>query len=115
MKSVRGGWHVVGAEDFDGDGKTDILWRNDDGFTAVWFMDGVTRRAGSGLLPTEPDLDWTVAGLRDFDDDGSMDILWSHLTDGRNEIWFMSGTSLVPDPRVLPSTGTNWSAVATGE
>ena len=115
LTTVRGGWNVVSAEDFDGDGKTDILWRNDDGLNALWFMDGVTRRAEAGLLPTVSDLDWTVAGLRDFDGDGYMDILWRHLGDGSNEIWFMTGTSLVPDRRALPGTGTNWSAVATGE
>ncbi len=28
------------ADDFNGDGKADILWQNDDGTPAVWLMDG---------------------------------------------------------------------------
>ena len=33
-------WHVMSAGDFNGDGKADILWQNDDGTAAVWLMDG---------------------------------------------------------------------------
>ncbi|MEE8459065.1 MAG: S8 family serine peptidase, partial [Phycisphaerales bacterium] len=34
-------WRVVGTDDFDGDGKTDILWRHvAKGKNWVWFMDG---------------------------------------------------------------------------
>ncbi len=33
-------WHVKAAADFNGDGKADILWQNDNGTPAIWLMDG---------------------------------------------------------------------------
>ena len=35
-------WHAMRRGDFNGDGKADILWQNDDGTPAVWLMDGTS-------------------------------------------------------------------------
>ena len=42
-------WHVVGAADFNGDGKADIEWQNTDGTPAVWLMDGFTLVSGGNV------------------------------------------------------------------
>ena len=44
LGNVPATWTVVGTGDFNGDGKTDILWRDTIGNTAIWFMNG---RAGA--------------------------------------------------------------------
>ena len=36
-------WQVKGTGDFNGDGKSDILWQGSDGTPAIWMMDGTTR------------------------------------------------------------------------
>jgi FG-GAP repeat len=51
-------WFVAGTGDFNGDGKSDILWRDDSGNTSMWFMNGtmVAAAAFVGNIPTT----WTV-------------------------------------------------------
>ncbi len=31
-------WHIAGTGDFNGDGKSDILWRNDNGTVGIWDL-----------------------------------------------------------------------------
>jgi hypothetical protein len=55
-------WLVAETGDFDGDGKSDILWRNTTtGDTAIWFLRG-TRVTSTASLGTV-DLGWTIQGL----------------------------------------------------
>ena len=53
-------WHVKGAADFNGDGKSDILWQHDSGLPAIWTMDGtnVTQTAVAGSF--NPGADWHI-------------------------------------------------------
>jgi serralysin len=48
--------NFTGTVDFNGDGKSDILWQNDDGTPAIWTMDG-TNIISSVDLPN-PGNDW---------------------------------------------------------
>ena len=62
------------AHDFNGDGKSDILWRNTGGTVAVWLMNGgtVSQSAALGTLPSS----YSIIGQHDFNGDGDADILW---------------------------------------
>ena len=77
--------------DFNGDGKSDIVWQHTDGSTAIWLMNGLSLSSGSGLLG--PGTGWSVKQIGDFNGDGKSDIVWQH-TDGSTAIWLMDGLSL---------------------
>lgn len=91
-----------------------ILWRNVyNNLHAVWFMDGEVMQPETGLLPSMPSSTWAIAGTGDFDGNTYTDILWRDSATGQNRIWFMIGTSLIPDEQVLTPAGTAWTVVAT--
>src|SRR3546814_2913969 len=64
-------WKVVGIGDFNGDGSTDILWRDTaDGRNAIWLSGNAsTQQETTGVSK----FSWTVAGAGDFDGDGRAD------------------------------------------
>jgi hypothetical protein len=55
-------WKIVGADDFDGDGKPDLVWQNlSTGHIGVWFMDGVTQTGWSYFAPAQVvDTNWRI-------------------------------------------------------
>jgi hypothetical protein len=52
LPGIPAPWDIVETADYDGDGKSDILWRNEStGQNTVWFMDG-GNIIGNADLPT---------------------------------------------------------------
>jgi hypothetical protein len=56
--AVPAAWSVIETRDYDGDGKSDVLWRDTSGNTAMWFLNGlqIKSTAGLGNIPTV----WTI-------------------------------------------------------
>jgi hypothetical protein len=81
-------WNASVADDFNGDGASDILWRAIDGQAAIWFMNG--DKLGAGYPGSKVGNDWSMAGEGDFDGDGNSDILW-RASNGQVAIWFTAG------------------------
>ena len=54
---------TLAEHDFNGDGKADILWQNDNGTPAIWLMDG-TDVATTGAALANPGPTWHVEGCR---------------------------------------------------
>jgi hypothetical protein len=56
-------WQIVGSEDVNGDGKSDILWQNANGTVASWYLDGWTVLATMPFNPSRAtSTDWKVVG-----------------------------------------------------
>ena len=71
------GWQIAGTGDFNGDGRDDVLWRDDSGRVTNWLGQGE-----GGFTPNfanadgHAGLDWHIVGIGDFNHDGRDDILW---------------------------------------
>ncbi len=76
--------------DLQGDGKADIVWRNNSTGALYAFNSGNSATGAS--LGTVADLNWNIVGSGDFDGDGKADLLWRNMSTGQNTIW-KSGNS----------------------
>jgi hypothetical protein len=102
---------LADSHDFNGDGKSDILWRDTAGGVGVWFMNGPTISATAGLGNVSNA--WTVVGQRDFNGDGYADILWTD-TVGDVTIWLMNGSTVTSQAVVASGVPATWTIVGTG-
>ncbi len=71
--------------DFNGDGISDIFWRDKEGNNGLWYMD----KDGNRLYKPEVNkpTDYKIVGTGDFNDDGISDILWRR---GKStSLWYM--------------------------
>jgi hypothetical protein len=92
--SVADGWALAGTGDFNGDGHSDILWRNStSGQLVIWLLNG-TSVVGAGS-PGSAANPWAIAETGDFNGDSKSDILWYNTTTGQLVVWLLNGTSVV--------------------
>jgi L-ascorbate oxidase len=103
--------NIANTHDFNGDGTSDIAWRNTNGDLSIWLMNGtqVLSAADFGIV----DNSWQVVGQRDFSADGKADLLWQNAN-GDTSIWLMNGTQ-VSSASDLGIVGNGWSIVGTGD
>jgi hypothetical protein len=105
LGNIPTNWSVVGTGDFNGDGKTDIVWRDTAGDTSIWLMNGATVLSAGGLgnVPTT----WSLVQTGDYNGDGKSDLLWRD-TSGNTAIWFMNGMA-VSSSAFLGNIPTTWA------
>ena len=102
---------LTATRDFNGDGFSDILWRDTGGDVAMWFMNGATVSSFAGLGNITPS--WTIVGQRDFNGDGKSDILWRNAN-GEVAIWLMNGSQVLSFAD-LGNITPSWTIVGTGD
>jgi poly(3-hydroxybutyrate) depolymerase len=101
--------------DFNGDGLSDIAWRDTSGNAAIWLMKDTTVLNQSNSFVANVPLQWGIVGQRDFNGDGKADLLW-HDTNGNVAIWEMNGTTVVnANNSFVANVPTNWSILGTGD
>jgi hypothetical protein len=108
-------WQVAGVGDFNGDGKSDIVWRNTaTGENYVYLMDGIAI-AAEGYLRSVLDQNWQVAGTGDFDGDGRHDLLWRNRASGENYLYRMQGAEIVGEGYLRTVADLGWQVAALGD
>ncbi len=104
-------WKIVGVGDFNGDGKSDILWHHQQrGDVYVWFMDGATFLYDK-YIRTVPEIEWQIEAVGDYNGDGKLDILWRNQRMGEVYVWYMDGDVFVRDQLIRIVEDTNWKIV----
>jgi hypothetical protein len=112
-------WKIDGIGDFNGDGKSDMLWRyygGDyyQGLNVIWYMDGETLTS-YGYPTAITKLGWKAEGVGDFDGDGKADILWRYYDSGYhlglNVVWYMDGATVKSQEFLTQVYDTNWRIV----
>lgn len=108
----EGGQGLPGiANDFNGDGKEDIIVTQN-GVSTVWYMDGLNR-IGTAALPNLG-AGFSLAAYADFDGDDKPDLLAYNAATGASKIITLNGVAQkgVVD---LPVVNTNWKPVGAGD
>ena len=91
-----------------GDGKSDVLWRNDDGLIAIWQMDGSRIAAADPVMTLSND--WHIVDVGDYDGNGKSDILFRN-DNGSTMEWQMDGSHIQTVATVQPPVNTEWTVV----
>jgi hypothetical protein len=107
--------NAAATHDFNGDGYSDVLWRDTSGNMAIWEMQDSTianaNSAGLGGVATT----WSIVSQHDFNGDGNADLLW-HDTSGNLAIWEMNGTSILNSNSAgLGAVSTAWTIAGVGD
>src|SRR5438445_139772 len=106
---------VCAPMDFDGDCKSDVLWRNSaTGEDYLWLMNGRTIATG-GYLRTVSDPAWQIVGTGDFDGDGKADILWRNAVTGENYLYLMNGWTIASEGYLRTVADQAWQVKGIGD
>ncbi|KJU85003.1 secreted protein containing DUF1566 [Candidatus Magnetobacterium bavaricum] len=101
-------------KDFDGDGKSDILWQDvNSGAVAIWQMNGTTKKSNDLAVSSVPN-NWQIRAAEDFNADGKGDILWQNTDTGDMYVWLMDA-STIQEKGLVGNVPSNWQIKATGD
>ncbi|WP_332687528.1 FG-GAP-like repeat-containing protein, partial [Devosia sp.] len=97
--------------DFNGDGKSDVFWRNTStGGNTIWLS---ANRDTQQSVATVSSQSWKVVGIGDFNEDGKSDVLWRNFSTGGNTIWKSANRDT--QQAVVSVTSQSWKVVQAGD
>ncbi|MBF0568351.1 MAG: VCBS repeat-containing protein [Nitrospirae bacterium] len=103
------------ARDFNGDGKSDILWQNSaTGAVVAWLMNGAVTKS-SGVVASSMDSAWQIKGFEDFNGDGKGDMLWQNSSTGAVVSWLMDKWLMDNATVVASSMDSAWQIKGVGD
>ncbi|MGC1403370.1 MAG: FG-GAP-like repeat-containing protein [Thermodesulfobacteriota bacterium] len=115
-------WVIKKTADFNGDGRSDILWRHvSTGDIYLWLMgpDGKTIIGQGDLGTVDPnnpadEHNWKIEAVADFNKDGKADILWRNASTGELSLWLMDGITITSKTS-LGVVNPNWKIIGVAD
>src|SRR2546429_646895 len=105
---VTNDWHVQGVGDFNGDGNSDFLWRQDgSGQVYVWEMNGQTVKDEGAVAHAPVTTDWHVQGPGGFNAQGNSAVHCRPAASGQVYVWEMNGQQVQAEGAVAHAPVTN--------
>ena len=120
MSAAAGGGVQLAApndvrSDFNGDGRSDILWRHDNGTIGTWSGTAIGGFTPNNATTIAVSTDWHIAGTGDFNGDGRDDIFWRHDS-GTVGSWLANaGNSFAVDQSSLIVISNSWQIEGVGD
>ncbi len=101
--------------DFNGDGRSDILWRNETGAMSQWLgQAGGTFAYNANAAYSLPP-NWEAAATGDFNGDGRDDIIWRNEAGAMSQWLGQSDGNFAYNPSAAYQLPTNWEVAAAGD
>ena len=102
----------MGTGDFNGDGKTDLLFRNTStGEFTEWQSNG-NGFTSNAYVDSSVDTGWTLAGTGDFNGDGKSDLIWRNTSRAYSRNGNRLATGSPPTSMLMATVGTGWTLAA---
>jgi len=105
----------LASSDFNGDSRSDILWRNTSSGLNYLYVMNAEVIAGGGTINVVSGSDWQIVGTGDYDGNNTADILWRNGLTGENRIYFMDGNTIVSQGSILTVGDTDWQVAGSGD
>ncbi|OWK32655.1 FG-GAP-like repeat-containing protein [Sphingomonas mucosissima] len=108
----------TGLADFNGDGHSDLLWREAGGDFSTWSVSGNiggNKLAMNSTYVGGVGTNWTIAETFDFNGDGRSDILWREQNAGQFTIWNGRDNSWAQNSYSNNTVESDWTIAGVGD
>jgi hypothetical protein len=100
--ALAAGWQILDHNDFNGDGKADLVFKNEGGSAAdqyaIWVLDGSGGFLSQDVVATYADGGYEYSGSADSNGDGRADLGFTNLGTQQVQSVLLNGTSVIVPP-----------------
>jgi hypothetical protein len=109
-------WTLLSAQDANGDTRSDLIWRNEQGQVVQWLGQANGTFVANASATYTLGLNWTLVGNGDYNGDGRDDIIWRDQAGGSVITWLAQADgSFANNPGAAFSLPSEWRVDGTDD